>query len=502
MTTTTTTSYHYGDLKNYINGSYVEPSSADRLPIEDPSDGRTVGSIVDSGEADVARAVEAADAAFRGEWGSTSPSQRARLLYRLADAIEEDAEALAMAEVRDNGKVIREMRTQLMAVPKWYRYFAGVADKILGQTIPLEQPSIFAYTQREPLGVIGCITPWNSPLFLAAWKLAPALAAGNTVVVKPSEHASVSTLLLARAFEKAGLPTGVLNVVTGGGTTAGHALASHPLVRRISFTGSGGGGRAVAQTAAARLAPVGLELGGKSANILFEDAPLDAAVNGLLAGIFAAAGQTCVAGSRALVHRSIYSKVMDRLGERVASIKVGHPLDAETEMGPLANRPQLEKTISYTSIAQEEGAVLAAGGGRADVAGGGEGFYYQPTVFADVDPSMRIAQEEVFGPILSAIPFTDEDEAVSIANSTEFGLAAGVWTNHLGRAHRVADRLEAGTVWTNMYRANAPAMPFGGYKSSGIGRENGIHAIDDYLQTKAVWMETEPSVADPFSVKA
>lgn len=495
-----TTTFHYGDLKNYVNGAYVEPTSTDRLPIEDPSDGRTVGSIVDSGPEDVSRAVEAADAAFQGEWGATSPAQRARLLHRLADAIESQAEELTFAEVRDNGKVIREMRTQLLALPKWYRYFAGVADKLHGETVPLEQSSIFAYTRREPLGVIGCITPWNSPLFLASWKFAPALAAGNTIVVKPSEHASVSTLLLSRAFEQGGLPPGVFNVVTGGGATAGHALAAHPLVRRVSFTGSGGGGRAVAHTAADRFASVGLELGGKSANILFDDAPLDAAVNGLLAGIFAAAGQTCVAGSRAVVHRSIYQEVIDRLTVRVKSIQVGNPLDDATEMGPMANRPQLEKTIGYCSIAQEEGAVLAAGGGRPQVSG--DGFYFEPTIFTDVDPTMRIAQEEVFGPILSVIPFDDEDQAISIANGTEFGLASGVWTQSLGRAHRVASQLQAGTVWVNMYRANAPGMPFGGYKSSGIGRENGVHAVDDYLQTKAVWVETQPSVADPFSVKA
>jgi acyl-CoA reductase-like NAD-dependent aldehyde dehydrogenase len=498
----TTTTVQYGDLKNYMNGEFVEPTSSDRLPVEDPAHGHTVGSIVDSGAEDVARAVEAADAAFQGDWGSTSPGQRAQMLNRLADAIESQAEDLALAEVRDNGKVIREMRTQLRALPKWYRYFAGVADKLHGETVPLEQSSIFAYTRREPLGVIGCITPWNSPLFLASWKFAPALAAGNTIVVKPSEHASVSTLLFSRAFEQAGFPAGVFNVVTGGGATAGHALAAHPLVRRVSFTGSGGGGRAVAETAAQRFAPVGLELGGKSANILFEDAPLDAAVNGLLAGIFAAAGQTCVAGSRAVVHRSIYQEVLDRLTVRVKSIRVGNPLDAATEMGPMANRPQLDKTLSYSSIAQEEGAVLAVGGGRPQIADSADGFYFEPTVFVDVAPTMRIAQEEVFGPILAVIPFDDEDEAVGIANSTEFGLASGVWTNTLGRAHRVAAQLEAGTVWVNMYRANAPAMPFGGYKSSGIGRENGVHAVDDYLQTKAVWVETEPSVADPFSVKA
>lgn len=499
---TGTNTVHYGDLRNYVGGAFVDPVSADRLPVEDPATGATVGSIVDSNAADVGHAVDAADGAFRGEWGRVTPAGRARMLLALADAIEAEAEDFAMAEVRDNGKVIREMRTQLLAVPKWYRYYAGIADKIGGETVPLEQPSIFGYTRREPIGVVGCITPWNSPLFLAAWKVAPALAAGCTVVVKPSEHASVSTLLFSRAFERAGFPEGVFNVVTGAGPTAGHALAAHPMVRRVSFTGSGGGGRAVARTASDRFAPVSLELGGKSANIVFGDAPLDAAVNGLLAGIFAAAGQSCVAGSRALVHRSVYDDLMERLTQRVSSIQVGNPLEAATEMGPMANRPQLAKTEEYSAIAQDEGAVLVSGGGRATVAGGDDGFYFQPTVFADVRPDMRIAQEEVFGPILSVIPFDEDEEAVAVANGTEFGLAAGVWTQDLSRAHSVSSRLEAGTVWINMYRANAPSMPFGGYKSSGIGRENGVHAVDDYLETKAVWIETQPSASDPFSVKA
>lgn len=498
---TTAAEYHYGDLANHIDGSASSPQ-APRLEVVDPSDGRVVGSIPDSGADEVDAAVRSAQQAFEGPWGQMRPSERVGMLHALADALADKAEELAMAEVRDNGKVVREMRTQLRAVPKWYRYFAGLADKLHGEVVPLEQESIVATSTPEPLGVIGCITPWNSPIFLAAWKLAPALAAGNTVVIKPSEHASVSTLLMAQAFTEAGLPPGVVNVVTGGGPSTGQALASHPLVRKLSFTGSEGGGRAVAATAAARGVGVGLELGGKSANIVFQDAPLDAAVNGLLAGIFAAAGQTCVAGSRALVHRSVHEEVVERLLARQRSIVVGHPLDERTEMGPIANPPQLAKTQQYCRIAHEDGAELLAGGDVAQVDGAPRGLYFQPTVLGGVRPDMRIAQEEVFGPILSIIPFDDEDEAISIANGTRYGLAAGVWTQDLGRAHRAARRLQAGTVWVNMYRANAPAMPFGGYKDSGLGRENGRHAVEEFLQTKATWIETEPAVADPFTVRA
>lgn len=497
-----TQTYTYGDLGNHIGGRSVHADGGDRLQVQDPSDGRVVGTVPDSTAQQVDEAVRSAQEAFEGEWGSLRPSARAAMLFRLADIIEERAEDLAMAEVRDNGKVVREMRTQLRAVPKWYRYFAGLADKLHGEVVPLEQESIVATTTPEPYGVIGCITPWNSPIFLAAWKLAPALAAGNTVVIKPSEHASVSTLLMAQAFSDAGLPAGVVNVITGGGPGAGAALAAHPLVRKLSFTGSEVGGRAVASAAAARGVGAGLELGGKSANIIFDDAPLDAAVNGLLAGIFAAAGQTCVAGSRALVHRPVLDEVVSRLVERQQRIVVGHPLDDATEMGPIANQPQLDKTREYVSIARQDGAELAAGGGPVEIAGAPDGLYFQPTVFTGVTPQMRIAQEEVFGPILSVLAFDDEDEAIALANSSRYGLAAGAWTQDLGRAHRVSRRLQAGTVWINMYRANAPAMPFGGVKDSGIGRENGRHAVEEFQQTKATWIETMPAVGDPFSVRA
>ena len=485
----------------YIGGKWVRSESASTLPVINPATGETWATIAESSAQDVDAAVKAARAAFEGEWGQTSAGKRARMLHALADAIEARGQQLAEIEVRDNGKLLREMSAQLKAVPGWYRYFAGLADKIHGETIPMEKPSLFNYTVREPLGVIACITPWNSPLFLLTMKAAPALAAGNTLVVKPSEHASASTLEFMKCFEDAGFPAGVINVVTGSGAISGDALVRHAGVDRVSFTGSGTAGARVAAAAVAHFADVGLELGGKSANIVFEDADLDAAAPGLLSGIFAAGGQTCVAGSRALVHRSIYQAMLQRLLERTRTIKIGDPTAAETEMGPIANGPQFKKVNEMVEIARSEGAQFAYGGSRPDAAHLAAGLYFEPTILTDVKPKMQIAQEEVFGPVLALIPFDTEAEAIQIANSTEFGLAAGVWTSNVGRAHRVARALRAGTVWVNTYRALAPNMPFGGYKASGIGRENGIDAIRDVTQVKGVWIETEPTAIDPFSIR-
>ena len=485
----------------YIGGKVVRTEATGRLPVTNPATGETWASIVDSTAGDVDAAVHAARTAFEGEWGATTPAKRARLLHKLADAIDERGEELAQIEVRDNGKLLREMSAQLKAVPAWYRYFAGLADKIHGETIPMEKPSLFNYTMREPLGVIACITPWNSPLFLLAMKAAPALAAGNTLVIKPSEHASASTLELMRCFERAGFPPGVVNVVTGSGAVAGDALVRHPAVDRVSFTGSGTAGARVAAAAVGHFAEVGLELGGKSANIVFEDADIDAAIPGLLSGIFAAAGQTCIAGSRALVQRPVYEATLQRLLERTRTIKIGDPNAAQTEMGPVANEPQYRKIHEMVEMARSEGARFAHGGARPASAELAAGLYFEPTILTDVKPHMRIAQEEVFGPVLALIPFDTETEAIEIANGTEFGLAAGIWTSNLGRAHRVARRLRAGTVWVNTYRALSPGMPFGGYKSSGIGRENGIDAIRDFTQVKSVWIETEPAAADPFTIR-
>jgi aldehyde dehydrogenase (NAD+) len=487
--------------RNYIAGEYVASSGPNTLPVLNPASGETWATIPDSSPADVDAAVAAARAALDGPWGALSPGKRARLLHALADAIEARGEELARVEVLDNGKLLREMSAQLKAIPGWYRYFAGLADKIHGETIPMERASLFNYTVREPVGVIACITPWNSPLFLLALKAAPALAAGNTLVIKPSEHASASTLELTACFEQAGFPPGVINVVTGNGAVAGDALVRHPGVDRVSFTGSGTAGARVAAAAVGHFADVGLELGGKSANIVFGDADLAAAVPGLLSGIFAAAGQTCVAGSRALVHRSVYDEMLRRLLERTRTIRIGDPNAPETEMGPVANEPQYRKIQEMVEIARAEGAEFAYGGARASDGELAAGLYFEPTILTGVKPQMRIAQEEVFGPVLALIPFDTDAEAIEIANATAFGLAAGIWTNNLGRAHRVARALKAGTVWVNTYRALAPSMPFGGYKTSGIGRENGLDAVRDCTQVKSVWIETEPAASDPFTIR-
>ncbi len=489
------------DYGLYIGGKYVQPEGAPRLPVSNPATGEEWATIVNARTEDVNEAVRVARAAFDTTWSKIGPAARGRLLNKLADVIEGRARELAEVEVRDNGKLLREMYTQLKAIPGWYRYFAGLADKIQGDTIPQEKRSLFNYTVREPYGVVGCITPWNSPLMLGSFTFAPALAAGNTLVVKPSEHASVSTLEFARCFEEAGFPAGVFNVVTGLGLPAGDTLARHKGVDVIGFTGSGPAGASVAAAAVGHYADVVLELGGKSPNILFEDAPLDAAVAGLLAGVFAASGQTCIAGSRALVQRSIYDEVIKRLEERVRKIRIGNPLDDETEMGPIANEPQYHKVLSYFDVAKADGARVVTGGTKAPDEHLQAGLYVQPTVLADVRNDMRIAREEVFGPVLSLIPFDTVEDAISIANDTDFGLAAGVWTTDLSRAHHVAGRLHAGTVWINTYRALSPSMPFGGYKASGIGRENGIEAIKEFTQVKSVWIETEPVAGDPFSIK-
>ena len=489
---------HYGF---YIDGHYVESQDSVWLPVINPATGETWATISDARSEDIDRAVYAARTCFQTTWSRTSPGTRARLLHRLADSIERRADELAAIEVRDNGKLLREMSAQIKSLPRWYRYYAGLADKIHGETVPLERESVFAYTLREPLGVVACLTPWNSPLLLAAWKIAPALAAGNTIVVKPSEHASVSTLEFARCFEDAGFPSGVFNVVTGRGAGAGDALVRSRDVGCVAFTGSGVAGAAVASTAVSHFAGVILELGGKSPNILFADAPLDAAIAGILAGIFAASGQTCIAGSRALIQRSIYEQVITRLQARVQTIRLGDPRVVETEMGPLANEPQYHKVQAYVEIACQEGARLVTGGKHPADEDLSRGFYFEPTIFADVRNDMRIAREEVFGPVLSLIPFDTEEDAIALANDSEYGLAAGVWTSDLARAHRMARQLSAGTVWINTYRALAPNMPFGGYKASGIGRENGLDAIRDFTQVKSVWVELQPVAGDPFSLK-
>lgn len=486
--------------QNHIDGQARAGASGRSFHAVNPTTGRPWGRFVESETADIDAAVRSADRALHGPWGRLSPTRRGRLLMAWGDRIAANAETIARLESTQNGKLIGEMLAQARVVCDWLYYFGGLSDKIEGRTIPLERRSVLNYTLREPLGVVGVIVPWNSPTFLTLMSCAPALAAGNTIVLKPSEVTSASAFELARLAEEAGIPPGVVNVVTGA-RAAGEALVDHPMVAKICFTGSDGAGRAIAARAGARLASCTLELGGKSPNIVFEDAPVDNAVVGILSGIFAAAGQTCIAGSRAYVHERIYDQVLERLVARAGAIKLGDPLASGTQMGPAASAAQLHKNESMVARALAHGAALACGGERANVAGFEGGYFYQPTIFHRIPEGNPILQEEVFGPVLAITPFSSDDEAVALANGTRFGLAAGVWTANFARAHTMARRLAAGTVWINTYRALAFNSPFGGYKDSGLGRVNGIESIDQFLQTKSVWCETSDEIQDPFVMK-
>ncbi|XVQ07046.1 aldehyde dehydrogenase [Spirillospora sp. CA-255316] len=463
-----------------------------------PYTGRAWATVPAATPDDVDRAVEAAARAFHDTWRTTPGVQRARLMTALADLLESRADVLAELESRDNGKVIRETRNQMGFAARNLRFFAGYADKLYGRTVPLDHPGMFDFTRRRPYGVAGLVTAWNSPIALLANKLPPALATGNTVVIKPSEHASVTTCELGLLAAEAGFPPGVVNVVTGDGAV-GDALTGHPGIGKISFTGGSATGTRVAEAAARRLVPLTLELGGKSPNIVFEDADLDRAVVGAVAGIFGAAGQTCIAGSRLLVHRPVYERVTGAIVERAGAIRLGDPLDLGTEMGPVANRPQFDRILSLIEAGRDEGAALLTGGGPAE--GLGDGLFIRPTVFGDVSPGMRVAAEEIFGPVLSIIPFDDEDEAVRIANDIDYGLAAGVWTGDIDRAHRVTERLEAGSVWVNTYRATAAQAPFGGVKRSGYGRERGEEALAEYTYVQNVMIDYSGAARDPFSIR-
>jgi aldehyde dehydrogenase (NAD+) len=483
------------------DGAWVDPHSQAWFESVNPFTAAPWALIPRGGKEDVDRAVEAAHRAFYGDWRKLTASARGALLRRLGDLIAAEAGHLAEIESTDNGKLIVEMRGQLNYIPQWFYYFGGLADKIEGRVIPIDKPGVFNYTREEPLGVIAAITPWNSPLMLAVWKLAPALAAGNTVVWKPSEFSSVSALAFGELFERAGFPPGVVNIVTGFGHEVGEPLVTHPRVAKVAFTGGDKTGEHIYQQAARGLKHVTLELGGKSANIVFDDADLEQAVNGVVSGIFAATGQTCIAGSRALIHRPIYDQFVERLLALAETARMGNPLDAATQVGPITTRPQYEKVLDYIRIAKEEGAVCRLGGAPAQRPECGSGWFVEPTVFTGVDPTMRIAREEVFGPVLSIIPFDDEDEAVRIANDTIYGLAAGVWTTSIRRALSLPERLEAGTVWVNTYRAVSYMSPFGGYKRSGIGRESGLDAIREYLQTKSVWIDIAGNSPNPFVMR-
>lgn len=481
---------------HFINGAGVPPASGDYFDTENPYTGEAWARIARGGAADVDAAVAAAKAAFEGPWGGLTATRRGQLLRRLADLVIENAPRLAEIEQRDNGKLSSEVVAQVRYMGDYFHYYAGLADKVESKVIPTDKAGVFTFTRYEAKGVAAIITPWNSPLTLTSWKLAPALAAGCTAVVKPSEFTSASMLEFAALFERAGFPPGVVNVVTGFGAEVGEPLVSHPDVAHIGFTGGELAGKRIYEAAARNLKTVTLELGGKSPNIIFDDADLDQAVKGVVSGIFAASGQSCQAGSRVLVQEGIHDELVRRLVDFVGQARLGDPTLPDTQIGPISTRPQFEKILGYIRIAREEGARCVLGGqARGDL---GAGQFIEPTIFTGVDNRMRIAQEEVFGPVLCIIPFKDEADAIRIGNDILYGLAGAVWTRSLHRALYVTERLKAGTVWVNNYRATSFTTPFGGYKRSGIGRESGSDAIHEYLDTKSVWVSTDLDVPNPF----
>ena len=472
----------------FINNEWRPSSSGKTMPVVNPATEEVIAEVPSADRGDVDLAVAAARAALAGPWSKLSARERGRLVRRLGERLMERADDVARLETLHNGKPISESRQiEIPAAAECFEYYGGWSDKVMGETIPVKGNHL-TYTLREPVGVVAAIVPWNFPLLLAAWKIAPALACGNVVIVKPASQTPLTALALGELAMEAGFPPGVLNVVTGAGSIVGQALVEHPGIDKIAFTGDTSTGRSIMRGAADTLKKITLELGGKSPNIVLADADIDAAIRGATIGIFYGKGEVCAAGSRLLVDRSIKDEFLDKLAARANKMVPGDPLDPKTRYGAISSRKQLDTVLRYIESGKTEGATLLAGGARADI-GTGKGYFVQPTVFSDVKPSMTISREEIFGPVLAAIDFADLDEAIATANDTPYGLAAGVWTRDIKKAHYVARQLQAGTVWVNTYNVYDTAAPFGGYKQSGFGREMSAHALEHYTQVKSVWVD-------------
>lgn len=474
----------------FIGGRWVEPQDGTTISSLDPSTGEVWAVVASAGPRDVDAAVNSAREAFEGPWRNMPASERGALLHRLAQLVLENKEKLAELETRDSGMLIQDARGDVDRLAHWLTYYAGAADKIQGEVIPTN-PAWHSYATREPVGVVAAITPWNTPLLMYANKLGPALAAGCTMVLKPSELTPVTALELARLIEQAGFPPGVVNVIPGDGAVTGHHLANHPGVNKIAFTGSHEVGTELMKVAGARLKRFFAECGGKAPQIIFADADLDRAFEAAMGGAFRRCGQSCALGSRIFVEASIYDRFVHAIAQRAANMNVGSPFDEKSHLGPQISSEQLEKTLKYIELGRAEGARLVVGGSRPDDPQLRNGFFVQPTVFADVDNRMRIAQDEIFGPVASVIPFESEDELIQQANDVIYGLTASAWTNDVKRAHRLARELQAGSVWINVYPAIHWTMPYGGFKMSGIGRVNGMAGIDEYLEIKSVVINFE-----------
>ena len=475
----------------FIDGQWVEARSGRTFQTHNPATGEVLADVAEGDAADIDRAVEAARRAFEGPWSKWRPAERQALLLRLADLVEANIEELATLDTLDMGAPISRTRGNKQRAVGMLRYYAGQATSIHGETIANSLPAeIFSYTLKEPVGVVGAIIPWNGPLGATLWKIGPALATGCTVVLKPAEEAPLTPLRIAQLCEEAGVPPGVVNVVPGYGETAGAALSGHMGVDKVAFTGSHVTGQKIVQASANNLKRVSLELGGKSPDIVFADADLDAAVPGAAMAVFANSGQICSAGTRLFVERKVYDEFTEKVAAFSRTLKVGDGIDPEVQVGPLVSTEQLDRVTGYLKVGQEEGAKALSGGARLTDGALAKGYFVPPTVFANVADDMRIAREEIFGPVISAIPFDDIDEVIRRGNATDFGLGSGLWTRDVSKAHKVAKGLRAGSVWVNCYQAMDPAVPFGGYKMSGYGRESGLQHVEEYLNVKAVWIRT------------